>query len=353
MLLKKKLKMLICILLFLGFLPISAIASDNVKFIVIADPHLTHPASEVPDMVKLHLHSVELLENTIKAINETSDLDFVLILGDLTSEAEAWNLDKFTQMIEEINVPVYIILGNHDQSRIKKPGKSLNAGVSRATVIWSLQGYGFAGPKPYWSLDPLPGLHLVGLDTNIIGDWGGHITESQLGWLEKDLEKNQDKLTVVTGHHSIIPFSHSEEEQPYWTGFYMDNGWELLDLFDRYENVSFYLSGHRHVSTRPVEHNGVYHIVHPSISSYPMRYTIYNLTDRYLEYEVLDVPASDEIWEIGRSNFLEKAGKFWRLWNLPDTPEGDKIYIEYYESNDTKHIRMPLRFNLANFKLRR
>jgi hypothetical protein len=101
--------------------------------------------------------------------------------------------------------------------------------------------------------------------------------------------------------------------------------------------------GHRHVSTRGVEHNGVYHIVHPSVSTYPMRYTVYELTDTHLTYEVKDVPMDKEAWELAKKNFFTFGEGFWRGAGMTDTPEGNKKYLDYYESNETLKGEFPLR----------
>jgi hypothetical protein len=54
------------------------------------------------------------------------------------------------------------------------------------------------------------------------------------------------------------------------------------------------------------------------------------MTPKGLKYEVKDVPAPSDIWELARKNFL--ADKWWRDADHTDTPEGNKKYIEFYES---------------------
>jgi 3',5'-cyclic AMP phosphodiesterase CpdA len=322
----------------------------NVKFAVISDPHISMPADGVKDDFKMGLHSVEFLENTIKDVNNIEDLDFVLFLGDLTKDGEPWNLDKFLEIMSDLNVPSYAILGNHDQSVITQTGKECLPGVSKETMVWALQGHGFKGPSLWWSADPVPGLHIIGLDTNIPGTWSGTISDAQLKWLEGDLSSNRDIFTIVLGHHSIVPFSKEEEQTEQWKSFYMDKGEKLLEVFEKYKNISFYLSGHRHVSTRAVEHNGIYHIVHPSTSTYPMRYTIYELTEEYLTYEVKNVPMDKETWELAKKNFFTFGEGFWRGTDMTDTVEGNKKYLDYYESNETLKGKFPLRSGTINIK---
>jgi 3',5'-cyclic-AMP phosphodiesterase len=350
MIFMKKYSIKLLLILFILFLfQSNCNAFDHVKFAVISDSHISMPADGVTDDYKMGLHSVEFLESAIKEVNEIKDLDFVLFLGDLTKDAEPWNVDKFVEILGELKVPSYVILGNHDQSAIIQQGKTYKPGVGRAALVWAFQGHGFNGPKLWWSTDPVPGLHLIGLDTNIIGTWSGRVPDEELKWLESDLKANKDKFTIVTGHHSIVHFS-KEEGAEQWTSFYIENEEKLLKLFDKYTNVSFYFSGHRHVSTRAVNFNGVYHIVHPSISTYPMRYTVYELTPGYLTYEVKNVPMKNELWELAKKNFFAFGGDVWRGPGMSDTPEGNKKFLEYYESNETLKGKFPLRLNIKHIK---
>jgi len=93
-----------------------------------------------------------------------------------------------------------------------------------------------------------------------------------------------------------------------------------------------------------VEVNGVYHIVNPSTVTYPLRYTVYELTPEYLEYEVMDVPVSEEIREMARKNFLDFSDSYWRPPSMTGTEEGDSELLKYYESCDTVKAKLPVRY---------
>jgi hypothetical protein len=57
------------------------------------------------------------------------------------------------------------------------------------------------------------------------------------------------------------------------------------------------------------------------------------MTPKTLKWEVKDVPASQEIWDLARKNFL--ADKWWRGPDQPNTAEGNIKYLDFYESNWT------------------
>ncbi|MEN3185244.1 MAG: metallophosphoesterase [Atribacterota bacterium] len=316
-------------------------AFQEVKFAVISDPHLSYPAANTKDNVKMEDSSVVLFKEAIDQVNAIPDLDFVLLAGDLTKDAEPWNIDLLREMVEEIRVPAYAILGNHEVSPIppkdKEPALATLTGSSKYNVVFALQGYGFEGAQSYWTAEPVPGVFLIGLDTSKVGSWGGKVSRAQLQWLEKQLFANQDKLTIVLGHHLLVPF-REEEKKPEWKNFYLDNADEVIALFEKYPQVSFYLSGHRHVSTIPVEKNGIWYVENASTLTYPMSYTVYTLTPKTLSYEVVRLTATPEIWEISRKTMLEDA------WWKPSSDATPEQVQAYYEANEFVKYSMPVRF---------
>ncbi|WP_237738207.1 metallophosphoesterase family protein [Caldicellulosiruptor sp. F32] len=144
----------------------------NFKFAVISDPHISvfESSKSLPNEVKMFKDSVSLLENTVKEINDIPNIKFVCVLGDLTKDAEPWNVDKVKEILDRLQAPYYVVLGNHDVSIVDSHIKNMGPSVTRSTMIWTFQGHGFSGPNRYWSLNPLPGVHLIGLDSTMIGD---------------------------------------------------------------------------------------------------------------------------------------------------------------------------------------
>lgn len=320
-----------------SFLP--AYAFYRTKFAVVSDPHISWPEEDVKDGFKLGKKSIPLLENTVAELNKIPDLDFVLVPGDLTQDAEPFNVDELRRILDELKVPYYVILGNHDVSPVAKPRKFPGPpplrGVSKYEFVFAFQGHGFKGPKSYYSLDPLPGLHLVGLDTSKIGTWGGTVSPVQLRWLEDDLALNQDKFIIVQAHHNLTHW-HKDELTDYkdYGNFLVDNAEEVRKIFENY-GVKLVFSGHRHISTRYKEINGVYYFVFPSTCTYPMRYTVCELTPTTLSWQTKNVPAPSEWWELAKKNALGPAGKWWRCSDHPETPQGNEKMLKFFEAPET------------------
>src|SRR5512142_1807565 len=94
-------------------------AFDRVKFAVISDPHISIPQQKgVSDGYKLGLKTVLLTENAVAEINNIPGLNFVLVAGDLTQDAEPWNIDELRRILDQLKVPYFVVLGNHDLSRV-------------------------------------------------------------------------------------------------------------------------------------------------------------------------------------------------------------------------------------------
>jgi 3',5'-cyclic AMP phosphodiesterase CpdA len=321
------------------------LAFEKVKFVAISDPHISIPQQKgVTDGYKLGLKTVMLTENTIAEINKIPDLKFVLVAGDLTQDAEPWNIDEMRRILDQLKVPYFVVLGNHDLSRVPHEKKDQPITLSKYTVASAFIGRsgGMLPGMTYYSHTVAKDLVLVGLDASRaqvfvpeagLNDYGGKIDVGQMRWLEKTLKANQSKTVIILTHHSLVPWGEGDRtNHNYWGWFRVDNAEEVRALLKKY-GVRLVFSGHRHISTRYQQVDDIYHFITPAISTYPMRYTVYEMTPKELSWEVKNIPAPSEVWELAKKNFL--ADKWWRGPDHPDTPEGNEKYLEFYESPTT------------------
>ncbi len=320
-------------------------AFEKVKFVVISDPHISIPQQKgVADGYKLGLKTQMLAENTVAEINRIPDVKFVLVAGDLTQDAEPWNIDALRKILDGLTVPYFVTLGNHDLSLVPHEKKDQTVTLSKYTVAAAFMGRsgGMASGMTYYAHEIAKNLVLITLDTSRaqvfvpeagLNDYGGSIDPGQLRWLEDTLKKNRKKTIVVLTHHSAVFWSDADRaNHNYWKWFTMDNADAVKALLRQY-GVKAVFSGHRHISTRYQKEDGIYHFVHPALSTYPMRYTVYEMTPKGLKWEVKDIPAAPEVWELAKKNFL--ANKWWRGPEHTDTPEGNQKYLEFYEGPST------------------
>ena len=280
------------LVLCMGILP--AAAGTSFKFAVIADPHMSVNGPNSPaNGSKMFKESETLLKSSIDAINQRTDIDFVVALGDLTKDSEPWNVDRFKELMDELDAPYYVVLGNHDVSPTDTDKKKMSPGVTRANMIWTFQGHGYDGPDTHWSTDPLPGIHLVGLDSSRTGDWDGRITQSGLKFLDRDLAANPDKLTIVILHHQLTHYSKSAlSGENEFDKFVLRNAEEVKSILRKHPQVVMTLSGHRHISTRYKKDEHVNIFTCPSTMTWPMRYVIFELDNSNIKYNTYDVDAT-------------------------------------------------------------
>ena len=167
-------KILFAFLLVGGILNASTIYAfepfPNVRFLVFSDPHISIASANTRSTdAKMEDLSVPLFQAALTDSKKMDNALFALVLGDLTKDAEPWNIDMVTEMLGQLDMPTYCLLGNHEVSPIPPQGKEPQLkhviGSSKHAVTWALQGKEFNGPSGYYSTDPVPGVHLVALDT--------------------------------------------------------------------------------------------------------------------------------------------------------------------------------------------
>jgi hypothetical protein len=86
------------------------------------------------------------------------------------------------------------------------------------------------------------GFHFVILDSAVHGEIGGHLDDAQIRWLEKDLESNFDKPTMIFMHHPL-------EEEGVFT-IDDDSRSRLTDVLEKNGQVLSVVGGHNHRNER-------------------------------------------------------------------------------------------------------
>ena len=161
--------------------------------------HLTFPKSGQKKYSFGAISDIHLQNDTAQAdfqkaltyLNETEDVDFICIAGDLTDAGTAAQLAVYKNYVDtySANTPVYAITGNHE---------SRNANIST-----DFQTY--TGKPLYYSFEHQGDVFImVGSkgDTSSDGwsDEGGLFTTAELQWLYETLEANRNKRCFVFQH---------------------------------------------------------------------------------------------------------------------------------------------------------
>ena len=177
---------------------------------------------------KLLLDSEDLLDYTIEELLG-SDIQFVLVSGDLTKDGERINHDKVAAKLQQLvdgGIKVFVVPGNHD---VNNPYGAVSFSGDEMTpvayisaedfaAIYKNMGYGDALMRDEHSLsyvaEPVDGLWILGIDAcryrenqpdeeEIVG---GRITQESAEWMADVLGQavDRNKAVIVLIHQGLM-----------------------------------------------------------------------------------------------------------------------------------------------------
>jgi 3',5'-cyclic-AMP phosphodiesterase len=171
--------------------------------------------------------------------------DLVLFTGDLTDAARPEEYARFRSLIAPLQVPWYVIPGNHDdRTTFRQAFPELSRLGGHDTFI-------------QYVIEDYP-LRLIALDTTIPGAKEGVVCKERLAWLEARLAEAPLRPTLIFMHHP-----------PFLTGIaHMDaqncrNAAGLGAVVRRHRQVVRIICGHVHRAVQ-VQWNGVTASIAPS-----------------------------------------------------------------------------------------
>lgn len=299
---KSKLIILALILATNLFAQESKTGSVHTSFMVFSDPHYYDPSlgtdgkafeAYLDEDRKLLRESRELLIQAIERINE-SDVDFVVIPGDLTKDGTQVSHKEFAELIGKIEAAgkeVYVVPGNHDISNGESNafhGDSVvlmdNIGPAEFAEIYAKLGYKQALHRDEHSLsyvvEPAPGLWLLGLDPCLYrGNQPGHhphtdgaFKDETIEWIGKinGMADENNKTVIVFMHHGILEHYKGQEK---FYGEYIVNDYKKVSKLLASYNMSVVFTGHYHAQDitmkRWDEETFIYDVETGSLVTYP------------------------------------------------------------------------------------
>ncbi|MEE9342004.1 MAG: 3',5'-cyclic-AMP phosphodiesterase [Gammaproteobacteria bacterium] len=171
----------------------------------------------------LGLDTDHCLDKIVEHILEHEQPDLVLATGDLTHDASPAAYARFKNSMARLDVPVYCLPGNHDESKLLM--NALNDGS-----IYSQK-----------SLLTSNGWRILFLDTTIPGSEAGHLKQEELNFVEKSLSTETNHPVLICLHH---PLAHIASE--WLDSMAIDNGDELLTIAEQHQQVRAVICGHIH-----------------------------------------------------------------------------------------------------------
>jgi 3',5'-cyclic AMP phosphodiesterase CpdA len=287
------------------------------RFAIISDLHISlpHRIWDSPNRFHLVEVSIPALELVLEQLT-SMDLDFLLLPGDLTQHGERENHQWLSQRLASLPFPVYVVPGNHDVPSLL----STETAIAWRDFPYFYQKYGYRNPEQfYYSQEILPGIQLIGLNSNQFdasGNQIGCLDREQLLWLEATLNDLKDRLVLVTIHHNIIEHLPGQSNHAMGKRYMLDNAPVLLNLLKKY-GVKLVFTGHLHVQDI-ARQDGIYEITTGSLVSYPHPYRILHfysdhLGQQYLEIEsfkIKSLPGWDDLCHFSREWMGDRSYPF-------------------------------------------
>jgi predicted phosphohydrolase len=255
--------------------------SLNFRFAVLSDPHIALPHTIWDHPSRFHLVEVSIpaLEFIFERLDQL-ELDFLLIPGDLTQHGERDNHQWLAQRLTQLPYPAYVIPGNHDI--VQRDATDQTIGLADFPNYY--EKFGYSDPnRPYYSCEVLPGLRLIGLNSNGFDTDGqqmrsGYLDPEQLRWLKQVLAESQDELVFVMLHHNVLEHLPNQKRSHLGQRYMLGNADELLPLLEA-ARVPVLFTGHLHVQDVASAQVGasrhlLYEITTGSLVSYPHPYRV-------------------------------------------------------------------------------
>ncbi|MEG2593584.1 outer membrane protein assembly factor BamB family protein [Bacteroides sp.] len=202
--------------LLICYVTLYAQVGERFRFALLTDLHVTERTTAAED-----------LERTVNQLNETPDIDFVLISGDVTEEGDRASLLRTKQLLDQLRVKYYIIPGNHET-------KWSESGVTDFGHIFGSERFKFEHK----------GFLFLGFNTGpLMRMADGHVAPQDITWMKEELMKvGKEKPVFLVTHY---PLQKGD----------VDNWYDVTDAVRPY-NIRAFLGGHYH-SNRALRYDGI------------------------------------------------------------------------------------------------
>lgn len=197
-------------------------AGAPLRVVQITDTHLFRD----PRAALLKLNTQDSFEKVIELMAaKEAGIDAILATGDIAQDASVEAYLRFGDAMQSFDAPFFWIPGNHDRRRVME-------GLDRYQ-------------DSFKNLVSLSNWCIILLDSSVVGEVHGHLSDQELLHLEQSLiaASNDAAIdhTLVCLHHNPVPGSATWME-----GIGLHNDAEFLKILDRFDNVRAVVYGHIH-----------------------------------------------------------------------------------------------------------
>jgi len=174
------------------------------QFAHISDIHISDSSSIVD------------LKRTVYDVNANTDIEFVIISGDITEFGSDGELLIAQNLLSNLNKPWYIIPGNHDMKWSESGGESFKRIFGSETFAFESHGFLFLGTNcgPNMRMSP------------------GQVPRENIVWLDSVLNKTPKNKPIIFVNHYPLDSA-------------LNNWYQVIDRLKTH-NIQLVLCGHGH-----------------------------------------------------------------------------------------------------------
>lgn len=188
------------------------------NIIQITDTHITADPAETFDGVDTSAS----LQQVLLAINDLErQPDLVLLTGDLVHHPEPAAYQRLLGLLKVLKGPIYAIPGNHDNPDLMR--QELTVPVYHDKCI----------ERNSW--------RILLLNSWLADEHAGHLPETELRWLENELNRDPEISTLIALHHPPVSI-----DSPWMDAMGLRNASDFLAITDQYSNIRGIIWGHIH-----------------------------------------------------------------------------------------------------------
>jgi len=314
---------------------VAANRADALRFAVLGDPHVhseptTGDGKPIPEIT---------IQDWMNNPN-FPDLDFVVIVGDMThyGDAEGWRRAMVEHNFNGILIPWIFVFGNHDTADyFYEPDTPYNA------ILRGENEAGLINPHYAFCYDNI--LFLV------LGDEGvTHLCpRNQKNWLELITSLYPDKTTVIFSHNTVYDTTGGSTSFDY--RYFGDLEW-WKDFLTSNPQIVLFIHGHNHLETNNhASKYGVDFLLAPCVNHGTSGYFAQYNGDQSLYVEIRKDGIVAKKWSATTDSWIEN----YQLTNgsSPTTfaPMGWQWYSTTWRVQDGQSFSVKNRIVAQNYKL--